>query len=172
MRLAFFQRDADVLYRLVPFVSCVAATILSVVPLRVPGLAGAAPACALMAIYHWTIYRPDLLSPSAVFVIGLALDLLDGTSYVGVSPLIFLIARGLVLMARPRLVNQAFPLIWAGFLVLTGIAMALEWLFVGVLVGVALDPRPFLFHALATVAVFPVASYVLAQLQRGFLARV
>jgi rod shape-determining protein MreD len=172
MRLAFFQRDADVLYRLMPFVSCLAGAILSVVPLQVPGLPGATPAFALMAIYHWTIYRPDLMPPSGVFAIGLALDLLDGTPYIGVSSLIFLIVRSLVQVGHRRVTNQPFPIVWAGFLAVASAAIALEWLFVGALNAAPLGPRPFLFQILATVAAFPVASYVLAQLQRGFLARV
>lgn len=171
MRLAFFHRDTDSRQWLLPFVTGLVAVFLSVLPLHVPGLAVATPAFALMAIYHWTLNRPDLLPPASVFVLGLMLDLLDGTIYIGISPLIFLIVRGLVLVSRQRVVNQPFPVVWAGFLAVAGAAMALEWLVLAVLTLTPLASRPFIFQLLVTAAVFPLAGYALAQLQRGLLAR-
>jgi rod shape-determining protein MreD len=172
LRFAFFQRDADVLYRSIPFVSSVVAAILSVVPLQVPGLAVATPAFALMAIYHWTVYRPDLMPPTGVFVVGLLLDLLDGTPYIGLSSLTFLAARSLILVGRRRAANQPFGVVWAGFLVVAAIAIGLEWLMTSALSLAPLASRPFVFQVLVTVAAYPIGDYLLAQLQRRALRRV
>jgi rod shape-determining protein MreD len=171
MRFAFFHRDTDFLPWLIPFVSGVVAVFLSMVPLHLPGLAIATPAFALMAIYHWTLYRPDLVPSGAVFALGLMLDLLDGTPYIGISSLIFLIVRGLVVLGQRRLANQAFAIVWAGFLAVAGVAIALEWVFLSVLSLTSLAPRPFIFQLVVTAAVFPLADYVLAQLQRGLSVR-
>ncbi len=172
MRHAFLQRDAQVIYRLVPLTSSVFAVILSVVPLQVPGLAVAMPAFALMAVYYWTVYRPDLMPPSAIFVIGIMLDVLDGTPYIGLSSLTFLILRSLILVFRGRAANQEFALIWAGFFAAAAVAIGLQWLAICLLSMTPLAPRPFMFQVLVTVAVFPIADYVLAQLQRRLLLRV
>jgi len=171
MRTGFFQRDAQVIYRLVPFTSSVFAVILSVVPLHVPGLAATTPAFALMAVYYWTVYRPDLMPPSAVFVIGILFDLLDGTPYIGLSSLTFLVLRSLILVFRGRAANQDFALIWAGFLAAAAVAMGLQWLAVCVLSRTSLTARPFMFQGLVTAAAFPIGDYLLAQLQRRLLAR-
>jgi rod shape-determining protein MreD len=172
MRPAYLQRDVDVLSRLLPFGSSVIAAILSVVPLHVPGLAVVTPAFALMAIYHWTVYRPDLMPASGVFLVGIALDLLDGTPYVGLSSLTFLVARGLILVGRRRAANQPFAIVWAGFLAIAVIAIGLEWLATSALSLAALATRPFVFQILVTVAAYPIGDYLLAQLQRGLLRRV
>jgi rod shape-determining protein MreD len=173
MRRAFFlHRDVEVLYRVVPFVTSAFAVILSVVPVHVPGLAIATPAFALMAIYHWSIYRPDLLPPSGVFAIGLALDLLNGTPYLGVSSLMLLLARSLVLAGRRFVVNKPFAIVWAGFLGVAAIIIGFEWLLTSVLSAVSLGSRPFAYQAVVTSAIFPVGSYLLAQSQRAFLRRV
>lgn len=171
MRLAFSPRDAEIVYRLVPLATGVIAAILSVVPLHVPGLAVATPAFALMVIYHWTVYRPDLITPTIVFLIGLLLDLLDGTPYIGLSSLTFLIARSLILLGRGRAVNQAFSVVWAGFFVVAVATIGLQWLMIGVLSMTRLAARPFAFQVLVTVAAYPIGDYLLAQVQRGLFRR-
>ena len=52
--------------RLVPVLATIIAAVLSILPLRIPGYAALTPALALMAVYHWTIYRPDLLPAIAL----------------------------------------------------------------------------------------------------------
>ena len=79
------QRDIGYPGRLVPFLTTLLFAFFSVVPFNLPGFAVVMPAFTLMAVFHWTVYRPDLLPLSAVFVSGLLLDLLNGTPYVGVT---------------------------------------------------------------------------------------
>ena len=172
MRLVLFQRDAGLPNKLLPFVSTVLFVIISVVPLHIPGYAIVTPAFALMAVYHWTIYRPDLLPPAAVFGAGLLLDLLNGTPYVGVSALSLLIVRTVLLSQRRFFANRLFPVLWMGFLLAAAGVITFEWALVGLLHGAPLGLRPFIFEAVLTVASFPVGSYLLAQTQRAFLARV
>src|SRR5260221_12194818 len=100
--------------RLVPVVTLVVAAIATILPVPVPGYAGLTPAFTLMAVYHWTIYRPDLLPPIGVFAIGLAHDLLTGAP-VGVGALVLLLARAAVLRGRRYFINRTFPFVWAGF---------------------------------------------------------
>ena len=82
--------------RLVPILTTIIAAILAILPLRIPGYAALTPALALMAVYHWTIYRPDLLPAFALFAIGIGEDLLAG-SLVGIGPLTLLVTRAVVL---------------------------------------------------------------------------
>src|SRR5947208_5852609 len=110
------------LARTLPIATTVLAAIATILPVRVPGYAALTPAFTLMAVYHWTIYRPDLLPPLALFGVGLAEDLLTGAP-VGVGALMLLIARAAVLQYRRYFVNRAFPFVWSGFTLLAGIAM-------------------------------------------------
>jgi rod shape-determining protein MreD len=124
-----------------------------------------------MAICHWTVYRPDLLPPSGVFLIGILLDLLAGTPYVGLSALTLLVARGLILAARRHIVKQSFAIVWAGFAVVAAAVIGLEWLLIGGLNATLVGSRPFLFQIVVTVAAFPLVSYLLTQIQRASLSR-
>lgn len=172
MRLVLFQRDVNLSNRLVPFVTTLLFVMISVVPLHIPGFAVVTPAFALMAVYHWTIYRSDLLPPSAVFIAGLLLDLLNGTPYVGTSALSLLLVRSVLLGQRHFFANRLFPVLWAGFLLTAMAVTAFEWALVSLLHGAPLGARPFIFETVLTVATFPVGSYLLARSQRAFLMRV
>ncbi|HWI26878.1 MAG TPA: rod shape-determining protein MreD [Stellaceae bacterium] len=173
MGMVLFQREAGGFpNKLVPFLTTLLFVVISIVPWHVPGLAMVAPAFGLMAVYHWTIYRPDLLPPSAVFVAGLLLDLLNGTPYVGTSALSLLLTRSVLMSQRRFFVNRLFPVLWAGFLLTAAAVVAFEWALVSALHGAVLGARPAIFEALLTVAIFPLASYLLARAQRAFLMRV
>lgn len=173
MGMVLFQREAGGFpNKLVPFLTTLLLVVISIVPWHVPGLAVVAPAFGLMAVYHWTIYRPDLLPPSAVFVAGLLLDLLNGTPYVGTSALSLLLTRSVLMSQRRFFVNRLFPVLWAGFLLTAAAVVAFEWALVSALHGAVLGARPAIFEALLTVAIFPLASYLLARAQRAFLMRV
>jgi rod shape-determining protein MreD len=165
------QRDIGYPGRLVPFLTTVLFAFFSVVPLNLPGFAVVMPAFALMAMFHWTVYRPDLLPLSAVFASGLLVDLLNGTPYVGLSALVFLLARAAVMGQRKLFVNRSFTIVWLGFLVLATGVFVLLWGLVSAIHGAVIDLRPFIFQAVLTVACYPAASYVLARIQRAFLAK-
>lgn len=121
------QSDTGYPGRLVPFLTTVLFAFFSIVPLNLPGFSVVMPAFALMTVFHWSVYRPDLLPLSAVFASGLLLDLLNGTPYVGISALVFLVARSAVMSQRKLFVNRPFAIVWLGFLVLAVTAFLLLW---------------------------------------------
>src|SRR6185437_12323393 len=98
--------------RLVPMASMLALAFISVLPLRLPYYATVVPLFLLAGLYHWTVYRPELLPPSATFLAGLAFDLLAGTP-LGVMALTLLLARSAVLPQRRFFVDRLFPFVWS-----------------------------------------------------------
>jgi len=169
MARVIVPRDSGAPGRVVPVISTFVFVVVSVIPLHLPGFAAVSPSFALMAVYHWTVYRPDLLPQGAVFVLGLLLDLLTGTPYLGTSALTLLIARTAVLMVRRHFVNHDFTVLWLGFLGIAAGVFIFTWALVGILSGHMLDARPVAFEAALTVAAYPVGSTVLVRLHRAFL---
>jgi len=162
------QRVENPIARLLPIVSTLLATVISIQPAHIPGDAALTPAFALMAVYHWTIYRPDLLPPLALFLAGITQDLLTGVPP-GVTALVLLLARALVLRQRRHFVNRPFPFVWAGFTVLTGGAMLFLWTLYCLLDGMVVDFRGTVFRAVLTISMFPIASFLLGRTQRTFM---
>ena len=162
------QRVENPIARLLPIVSTLLATVISIQPAHIPGDAALTPAFALMAVYHWTIYRPDLLPPVALFLAGITQDLLTGVPP-GVTALVLLLARAVVLRQRRHFVNRPFPFVWAGFTVLTGGAMLFLWTLYCLLDGMVVDFRGTVFRAVLTISMFPIASFLLGRTQRTLM---
>ena len=142
--------------------------MISVLPVKFPGYAAFTPVFILMAAYHWTIYRPDLLPPLALFAIGLAEDLLAG-SPIGVNALMLLLVRGAVLGQRRFFVNRTFPFVWSGFTLLTAVVMLCLWALHCLIDLSLLDFRNTVIRAALTVAIFPLASFMLGRAQRAVM---
>ena len=163
------QREDNPAARLLPVATMLLAMIISIQPTHIPGYAAVTPAFTLMAVYHWTIYRPKLIPPLSLFLIGVAQDLLTG-ALPGVSPLVMLLARSIVLRLRRHFVNRPFPFVWTGFTMLTGGAMLLLWILHCLLDRVLIDFRGTVFRAVLTISVFPAASFLLGRTQRTLMS--
>lgn len=154
--------------RLLPIATTMLAALLSIEPIRIPGYSALSPAFMLMAAYHWTIYRPELLPPLSLFLIGIVYDLLADAP-IGVTSLLLLGARAVVLGHRRLFLNRPFPFVWAGFAILTGAAMLFSWLVHCLLAGVLLDFRSTVFRAVLTTSLFPLFSFLLGRTQRALM---
>src|ERR1700691_4417869 len=148
--------------RLLPAPTTLLAAVISVLPVQIPGYAALTPVFTLMAAYHWTIYRPDLLPPLALFLVGLTEDLLAG-SPIGVNALLLLLTRVAVLSNRRYFINRTFPFVWSGFALLTVAAMLGLWGLHCLLDLSLLDVRNAVIRAALTVAIFPLASFLLGR---------
>lgn len=164
MKLALLQRDVGLLSRLVPTLTVLLCVIVSVVPAHLPAFVVTTPYFTLMAVYFWTLYRPDLLPFPVVFAAGLLLDMLEGAP-LGISSLVLLLAYAMVLSQREQLAMRRFTVVWVGFLAVAAGAAGVQWGVVSLFYGMVLDVRAFLFQGVLTVAVYPVVSYLLARVQ-------
>ena len=95
MKAAWLLRAVRFLRGLVPVAITVLLVIVSALPWRLPAFAEVTPAFVVMAIFYWTIYRPDRLPYAATFCVGLLQDLLTGTP-LGMTALILLAVQGVV----------------------------------------------------------------------------
>ena len=154
--------------RLLPVATMIVAALITIIPVRIPGYAALTPAFTLMVAYHWTIYRPDLLPAYALFAIGIGEDLLTG-SLVGVGALTLLVIRAVVLQFRRHFIGRSFPFVWAGFTLVGGGAMLALWALHCLLQFSLLNPRNAIFRMVLTIAVFPVASFLLGSTQRALI---
>jgi rod shape-determining protein MreD len=155
--------------RLLPIGTTMLAMMISIEPAYIPGYAAVAPAFTLMAVYHWTIYRPKLLPPLALFLIGITQDLLTGAPP-GVSALVLLLVRMVVLRLRRQFVDRPFPFVWTGFTMLTGGVMLFLWTVHCLFDRVVIDFRGTIFRAVLTISVFPAASFLLGRTQRTLMS--
>lgn len=114
----------------------------------------ALPLPALIAIFYWGLYRPAVLSFSFTFLLGLLQDLLTGLPF-GLSALLYLGVRGLVVSSRRYVPHDTFWLAWAIFSLIAFLYAIALWIMLALWFA---EPAPFrivLLQALATIAFYP-----------------
>ena len=145
-----------------------ATTLIMVAAAGPTGMPALVPAVALPQVVFWSIFRPNAMSPPAVFAVGLLLDLLT-LAPLGTGIFTLLVAHGLAVAWRRFLARQGFPIVWLVFAGFAAGAAALSYLLTAVL-SVSLPPvRPMLGQAALTIALYPPFAYVLGRLHQLML---
>ena len=156
----------DILTRLLtPFLLTLALVVLNLVPLEIPRFSRVVPLLPLIAIYHWAVYRSELLPAYAVFMIGLLQDIFSGAP-IGLYTLVFLLVYGMVIWQHRFLFGKSFAIIWLGFAIVAGGAFALVWALISLWSFSLLEIRGAFFQYLLTVASFPSLAWVFMRWQQ------
>jgi rod shape-determining protein MreD len=103
-----------------------------------------------------------------LFAIGLTEDLLAGSA-IGLNALLLLLSRSSVLGYRRYFINRTFPFVWTGFTLLTVIALSGLWALHCILDLGLFDFRNTVIRAVLTIALFPLASFLLGRAQRAVM---
>lgn len=164
----FLQRLDRVARNLIPFVLCLFLVIVGSLPFYIPDYGPVAPNLALMAVFYWAIYRPDLLPLTGAFAIGLLQDVLAG-GVPGMSALVLVLVRAGVVSQGKVFRTNSFLVMWWGFAVVALGAALLKWGLASGLNFVAFSPLPGAFQYGLSVALFPFLVWVCARTQHAVL---
>ena len=169
MSVGVWQRVDRFGRNLTPAAITIGQLLAAAAPASAPGAPPLAPALVLTSVFYWTIHRPDLLRPSALFFIGLLQDLLTGGP-VGVNSLILVALHWVLLTQRRLFLAGTFVFMWFGFGLTVMSAVTAQWLIYAI-ANVALLPTPGpAFQALLTLALFPPVAWAFMQVHRTFLS--
>ena len=159
-RLAQFGSNA------VPGVVTLLLVIIGLVPLGIPQLGFVVPPLALIAVYYWGIYRPDLLPAIAAFAIGLFHDVLSGGA-LGLYASIFLVVRAVMASQRRFFLGKPFYVEWWAFMVVGAAAFLTQWVLASLYVGAFVKPGPLAIQALLTITLYPVLTGLMIRLRHA-----
>ena len=168
MRPSFWLRLDMAARRLTPFGLTFSLLLIGVVPLHLPAFASVAPMLPLIAIYYWTLYRPDLMPVAAVFIVGLMYDALRGAP-IGANAAVFVVVHGIIDSQRRFFTGKSFSIAWLGFALVSAGAFSATWILVCVYHGTLVTPDPLMFQYMLTLGCFPVLSWVFLRWQLAFL---
>ena len=119
----------------------------------------------IIAIFYWTIYRPDLVPPSGLFLIGLIDDIVMGTP-LGLMASVFLFAYGITLSQRQFFIRKPFYVTWLGFSIISAFCIFSIWVLVASFAGrLGVVIAPFIKYTI-TLLSFPSAVWLLVRIQR------
>lgn len=171
MQATVLQRMDTTARRLVPFGVTLILMLFSMTPTYIPGLSHITPMYALMAVYFWSIYRPNLLGYGSTFAIGVLEDLLSGTP-LGSGALILLLCKRVVFSQQKFFNNKPFGIMWGAFALLAAGGALLRYLCVGLAATSGFTPPGEMFAAyLMTIAMYPVVGWLLAKAHVKLLAQ-
>ncbi len=153
-----------------PLTLSVGLLIVAVLPFRLPGLGRIAPDVALIAVFYWAVYRPDLFPAAAAFLLGLFHDVLIGGP-LGASAFVLLLAHGLVRSQRRFFAGKSFPVVWWAFGLVAAGAALIGWIAAMVLAFAPVDIAPALFQWVLTMALYPFLTWLFARTQASVLWR-
>jgi len=171
MKPTFWQRIDLIARSMTPFGLTLVLVVVGQVPLHIPGFAEVAPVLPLMAVYHWAIYRPDLLPASAVFFAGLLQDALSGMPF-GINAAVFVIVHMAVFFQQVFFQGKSFLIVWLGFSMVAAGAMVLMWALNAMAFAAVTSMEAVFIQYLVTVGIFPLLAWVLVRWQRSVLAQV
>jgi rod shape-determining protein MreD len=168
--LAWMRRIEYWMRQSAPMALSLFVVLVSVVPLRIPEYARVAPDFGLMAVFFWTVHRPDLLRPWGAFVIGLFDDILTGAP-LGLGALIFVLAHGALIAQHKVFRGKPFGLIWLSFgMIAMGAAIA-TYVAAVALAGVWILPGLWATQLALTFAGYPLMGWLMGRAQRAFLSQ-
>ena len=140
----------------VPMVQALALTVLFGIPFKVFGLPLPEPVFPMVAAFAWAVFRPSILAPFAVLIMGLFLDYFWGGP-IGLWAVCLLAAYGVALGGRTMMAGQSQAILWTWYAVVTAVAMLLGYLFI--LLDAKATPGlvAMAWQSLATIVLYPFA---------------
>jgi rod shape-determining protein MreD len=149
-----------------PFVSAFVCVLLGVMTWPLPSFGMIAPPLALIAVYYWSIHRPDLFGPGLAFVIGLLHDVVHYLP-IGLSALLFVAAHQIIFHQRRFFTGHSFFVMWWGFALTCVMVQMAGWLLHSLVNWQILPPLPIIAQTGLAVAAFPLLCWIFIHIQRA-----
>ena len=115
MNYFFYNSIFKVFQQGIPGLLVLILLLFSVMPFSIFGIGSVLPPFALIGIFYWGIYRPDLLPKIMIFIFGFLQDIMSGGP-LGLWSLIFLIFHLVVENQRDFFIGKKFIIEWLSFI--------------------------------------------------------
>ena len=149
----------------IPGLTLLLCIFIATIPMGLPYLADVTPFLSLMAVYYWSIYRPDLMPSAVVFMGGLLQDVLTGGP-VGLLALVLVLVHGVGVSQRRVFLGKSFQVEWWGFSLVTAGAVLFAWAAASIYFTTFIESRAFVVQALLTVAIYPLVTRLFSRASR------
>ena len=148
----------------IPITISVCLVLVATLPYGLPKSSLAAPILALISVYYWSVFRPELMPAGAAFLIGLMVDILSGGPP-GLNALLLILVHWAASGQRRVLAGKSFAVSWLGHLLIAAGAAVINWFFASLFYTTAIESVPLVVsHAIGTAA-YPLVALFLARMQ-------
>ncbi|MEL6378454.1 MAG: rod shape-determining protein MreD [Pseudomonadota bacterium] len=151
-----------------PFVLGLFGVILLALPVRLAEGLIPMPILPLVMIYFWTLYEPEKLPASLVFVLGLLQDALGGGPF-GLWSTVYLLVQFGVVSQRGYFLGRDTKVVWLGFAIVAVAAGIVVWLVLSLIARGLLPLTGISLQILVTICVYPVLGAGFGNIRRTVL---
>jgi rod shape-determining protein MreD len=152
----------------IPALFALVSVMLANIPITLFGGSIPSPLFALMPIYFWCLVRPDLISPTWAFIVGVLQDILSGGPP-GIWAVSFVVMYAVTDRQRDTLAGLAGGGAILGFATSVLVASATAYVTYGVYYWKALPLSPFVVQFAVSVLMYIPAAFVLGFVHRQFV---
>jgi len=144
----------------IPFFTVVFLIILMVLPYKMPLVSDIMPYLTLIGVYYWSVFKPEFMPVSAVFVIGILQDILLG-SPLGLTSFLLVVVQQFIFFQGRRFLERDFLFNWFVFVMIVIGFGTLTWIIVSLYFRVFLDYIGIIGQILLTIAFYPLITWFL-----------
>jgi rod shape-determining protein MreD len=162
----FFQVLNDAVRVAAVYVVLILLTLILMANWALPYFSVLKPQIVLVVVFYWTLYRPTLMPPWMIFVVGLFLDAATPGVPMGTHACSYLLIAGLLKPRRRMLMGQPFMMIWAVFIAAMVVDLLIKCLAILAMGAGGLNVVTIVINALSTVLAFPVLLLFLVSVHR------
>jgi len=145
---------------IIPFFTILFLIIIMVLPYNIPLIGDIMPFLTLIGVYYWSVFKPELLPVSVVFILGLLQDILLG-SPLGFMSLLLVVVQQLIFFQGRQFLERDFLFNWFVFVMLVIGFGTLSWAIASLYFRVFLDYWSIIGQILLTIAFYPVITWML-----------
>lgn len=118
------------------------------------------------AIFYWSIYQPEAMTPWAAALIGFAADLL-GLAPFGLSMIVALVVAGSAQLWRRELADASFMLVWMAFAATAMLTFFVAWTMAALVLEQWPNPWPLVLQTVVNIMLYPLLTLLFGRLQHA-----
>ena len=145
---------------IIPFFTVLFLIIIMILPYNIVFIGDIMPFLTLIGVYYWSVFKPELLPVSTVFVLGLLQDILLG-SPLGLMSLLLVVVQQFIFYQGRQFLERDFLFNWVVFVMLVIGFGILSWAIASLYMREFLDYLSVLGQILLTIAFYPIITWFL-----------
>jgi rod shape-determining protein MreD len=158
----------DLVRKMAPLAVTILLVMVALMHLPLPGFAELAPMLPVMAIYYWSVHRPELVPFWAIFLIGLLIDTLSG-GILGFNALMLLLVSAFMRPQRRYLFEKGLVIHWIVFMFVVAVFEFLRWALMAAITQKFLSFGDPALRVLLAIALYPCLSWLLLRIDHAVL---
>ena len=113
----------------IPVMTVFLSVFITILPYKADYLSLLMPLLTPITIYFWSVYQPQHLSYISVFLLSIFKDIMED-NVIGISTICFLLFQAMIRFQRKCIINNAFIVVWAGFIFFLSIILLIPLILV------------------------------------------